>query len=87
MRLSSSPKLALLLGAASATLAFAGAAHAQQAAGDAATLDAIVVTAERRSENLQKVPLSVAAVSGDQLRAVTADGGDILALSGKVPSF
>lgn len=82
-------KLALLLGAAAASLSFA-AAHAQQASADASgatALDAIVVTAERRSENLQKVPLSVAAVSGEQLRAVTADGGDILALSGKVPSF
>ena len=89
MRTTPSPKLALLLGAAAATL-IAGAAHAQQAApADAAStaLDEIVVTAERRSENLQKVPLSVAAVAGDQLRAVTADGSDILALSGKVPSF
>ncbi|MBO9543561.1 TonB-dependent receptor [Caulobacter sp.] len=89
MRLQS-PKLALLLGAASSTLAFAGAAHAQQAQAEttsATALEEIVVTAERRSVNLQKAPLSVAAVSGDQLRAVTADGGDILALSGKVPSF
>jgi iron complex outermembrane receptor protein len=84
-----SRKLACLMGAAAAALAFAGAAHAQQAPADTATtaLDQIVVTAERRSENLQKVPLSVAAVAGDQLRAITADGGDILALSGKVPSF
>lgn len=84
----SSPKAALLLSVAVATLATA--AHAQQAApADTAStaLDEIVVTAERRSENLQKVPLSVAAVAGEQLRAVTADGSDILALSGKVPSF
>jgi iron complex outermembrane receptor protein len=88
MRLPSS-KLALLLGAASATLALAGAAHAQeaQAQTDSAQLDAIVVTAERRSENLQKVPLSVAAVGGEQLRAIQAGGDDILALSGKVPGL
>ena len=89
MRTTQSSKLALLLGAAAATL-IAGAAHAQQAApADAAStaLDEIVVTAERRSENLQKVPLSVAAVAGDQLRAFNSDGSDILALSGKVPSF
>jgi len=89
MRTPQTNKLALLLGAAAATL-IAGAAHAQQAApteASATALDEIVVTAERRSENLQKVPLSVAAVAGDQLRAITADGSDILALSGKVPSF
>jgi len=89
MRTPHTNKLALLLGAAAATL-IAGAAHAQQAApADTAStaLDEVVVTAERRSENLQKVPLSVAAVAGEQLRAITADGSDILALSGKVPSF
>jgi iron complex outermembrane receptor protein len=46
-----------------------------------------VVTAERRSENLQKVPVSVAAVGGDQLRAIQGGGDDIISLSGKVPSF
>jgi len=89
MRTPQTNKLALLLGAAAATL-IAGAAHAQQAASNdtaSTALDEIVVTAERRSENLQKVPLSVAAVAGEQLRAITADGSDILALSGKVPSF
>jgi iron complex outermembrane receptor protein len=87
MRLSPT-KAALLLSAAFACLA--GAAQAQQVASAdpaATALDEVVVTAERRSENLQKVPLSVAAVSGDQLRAIQGDGGDILALSGKVPSF
>ncbi|SFK06520.1 TonB-dependent receptor [Caulobacter sp. UNC279MFTsu5.1] len=78
-------KGALLLGAGLSVLSFATAALAQEASSTA--LDEIVVTAERRSENLQKVPVSVAVVGGDQLRAVTADGGDILALSGKVPSF
>jgi iron complex outermembrane receptor protein len=78
-------KGALLLGAGLSALSFATAALAQEASSTA--LDEIVVTAERRSENLQKVPVSVAVVGGDQLRAVTADGSDILALSGKVPSF
>lgn len=61
------------------------AASAQQAS--ATALDEIVVTAERRSENLQKVPLSVAAVAGEQLRAVQSGGEDILALSGRVPGL
>jgi iron complex outermembrane receptor protein len=75
----------LLLGTALAALSFACAASAQDAAGT--QLDAVVVTAERRSENLQKVPLSVAAVAGEQLRAVQAGGDDILSLSGRVPSL
>jgi iron complex outermembrane receptor protein len=75
----------LLLGTAFAALSFACAASAQDAAGT--QLDEVVVTAERRSENLQKVPLSVAAVAGEQLRAVQAGGDDILSLSGRVPSL
>jgi iron complex outermembrane receptor protein len=75
----------LLLGTALAALSFACAASAQDAAGT--QLDEVVVTAERRSENLQKVPLSVAAVAGEQLRAVQAGGDDILSLSGRVPGL
>jgi iron complex outermembrane receptor protein len=78
-------KGALLLGAGLSALAFANAALAQEASSTA--LDEIVVTAERRSENLQKVPVSVAVVGGDQLRAIQGGGDDIISLSGKVPSF
>jgi iron complex outermembrane receptor protein len=83
-------KVSLLMGAALSALsavAFGGAALAQDAAPSSTALDEIVVTAERRSENLQKVPLSVAAVGGDQLRAVQAGGDDILSLSGRVPGL
>jgi iron complex outermembrane receptor protein len=45
----------------------------------------IVVTATRRSENQQKVPISVAVVDGDAFRATQAGGDDILAISGRVP--
>ena len=68
--------------------------HAQEAAAtltaaaSADDLGEIVVTAERRSENLQKVPLSVAVVSGDQARAYGSGGEDtLLSLSGRVPSL
>lgn len=58
------------------------------AASDDSQLSDIVVTAERREENLQKVPLSVAVLSGDAARTYTSDGGDtLLALSGKVPGL
>lgn len=51
------------------------------------TLAEIIVTAQRRSENIQDVPVSVAAMSGDMLRDVLAGGGDVLALSGRVPGL
>jgi iron complex outermembrane receptor protein len=75
-----------MLSAAATALSFAGAAAAQQAR-SGAELDEVVVTAERRSENLQDVPVSVAVVSGEDMAAAQAGGGDILTLSGRVPSL
>ncbi|MEI5685513.1 TonB-dependent receptor [Sphingomonas kyungheensis] len=90
-------KTLLLLGAAglaapalaqTATPATDAAATDTTATPDAAAdLGDIVVTAERRSENLQRVPLSVAVVGGSDLRAFQAGGEDILALSGRVPGL
>ncbi|MGY4396535.1 iron complex outermembrane receptor protein [Sphingomonas sp. UYAg733] len=84
----------LFLGAAVGALLCTGVASAQDApaapAAEAASdddLDEIVVTAERRSENLQKVPLSVGVVGGDELRAFQGGGEDILALAGRVPGL
>ena len=59
---------------------------AASAAGDEGLAD-IVVTATRRSENLQDIPLSVATVSDDTLEAVMTGGADIRGLSGRVPSL
>ncbi|WHO39722.1 TonB-dependent receptor [Sphingobium sp. AP49] len=78
---------ALLLTTAFGALALGGIAHAQAAGADAGQLDEIVVTAERRSENLQKVPVSVGVVQGDALRNLTAGGGDILELAARVPGL
>lgn len=50
-------------------------------------LSEIVVTAQRREENLQDVPLSVSALSGEKLDAIQAGGVDIRGLSGRVPSL
>lgn len=78
-------KHALLAAAAVSTLTFATSASAQDAGGE---LSEVVVTAERRSENLQKVPLSVAVISAETVRATAAGGDDtLISLSGKVPSF
>ncbi|MDB5703634.1 MAG: TonB-dependent receptor [Sphingomonas bacterium] len=83
-------KSSLLLGAAFGALACSAAAFAQEAAASAVQTEAsndIVVTAERRPESLQKVPLSVAVVGGQDLRSFQTGGDDILALSGRVPGL
>lgn len=51
---------------------------------DAASRDEIVVSARRRDESLQDVPIAVTAVSGDQLEKVGA--ADITYLSQSVPN-
>jgi iron complex outermembrane receptor protein len=64
------------------------AAYAQdETAENGQGLSEIVVTAQRREENLQDVPLSVSALRGDNLDAVQAGGVDIRGLSGRVPSL
>ena len=76
---------------ATATLAVAVAistpAFAQDEAAEEGGLEEIVVTAQRREENLQDIPLSVDVVSGDKLDAINSGGGDIRALAGRVPSL
>ena len=62
------------------------AADATQVSADEGLGD-IVVTATRRSENLQDIPLSVATISDETLAAVNSGGADIRGLSGRVPSL
>ena len=62
------------------------AADATQVSANQGVAD-IVVTATRRSENLQDIPLSVATVSDETLAAVNSGGADIRGLSGRVPSL
>lgn len=79
---------AFAIAVASTSLFFAPSAFAQDtASADDAGLGEIVVTAQRREENLQDVPLSVTALRGDNLDAVQAGGVDIRGLSGRVPSL
>jgi len=75
-------KLQVLAGVAGAAMvAAAGQAEAQEAT----ALDEIVVTAQKRSENLQDVPVSVTALTADQLKDQRV--GDVLALSGLSPGL
>ncbi len=52
-----------------------------------AQIDEIIVTAQRRPENLQRVPISVTAVSGEKFDSMFLAGDDILALAARVPSL
>lgn len=76
------------LGAAQAALAQAVAASPPAAATAQASTDAsdIVVTANRREQRLQEVPLSVTAISGESLREQNVDSVLDLA-TGKVPGL
>ena len=64
-----SAAVAAILWAPSATIVFA--APADTAAGTGGELQEVVVTAERRTENLQDVPITIQAISGDQLKQLS----------------
>jgi iron complex outermembrane receptor protein len=76
------------IAAAAALAAVQLGASAQQApAAEPGKLEAVTVTAERRSENLQDVPSSVSTLGGDVLEAINTGGQDLRGLSGRVPSL
>ena len=50
-------------------------------------LEEIVVTAQKREEALQDVPISVATTQGEKLNAMFSGSEDVLALSGRVPGL
>ena len=75
----------LLTAIAAAVACPMGAANAQAPA--RSILEEIVVTAQRREENIQDVPISVTAVRGEQLESLFAGGEDVRALASRVPSL
>jgi iron complex outermembrane receptor protein len=86
-------KPALVLSASIGALLCASAASAQDAtttvapAGDDAVPE-VTVTAQRRVESLQRVPVSVGVIGGADARAFAAGGDDtLLSLAGRVPSL
>ncbi|HWS41046.1 MAG TPA: TonB-dependent receptor, partial [Arenimonas sp.] len=72
-----------------AAAVFAPTLFAQEAAktDSAGVLDTIQVTADRRSENIQDVPMSISTVSGEQLQAIRSGGEDVRVLSARIPSL
>jgi outer membrane receptor protein involved in Fe transport len=75
-------------GAALTALAIAVGAAAPAFAQETPTaLSDVIVTAQKRSENIQEVPVSVATMGGEKLDALFAGGEDVLALSSRVPGL
>ncbi len=51
------------------------------------TLDPVMVTAQRRTENVQDVPVAVSTLSDEKLDVLGSGGDDIRFLSGRLPSL
>ncbi len=83
MLIAPTPRRAALAASASIfTLLLAAPVAAQTTAdGASATLDELVVTAQRREEKLQSVPIAVSAFSQDMLQRQKIDGGPNLQLA------
>ena len=88
--------LAMLSGAIAATPAVAqqavqttsqSNAPANAASSSTTASDDIIVTAQRRSDNIRDVPISMTAISGDTVSTLTVGGEDIRALAGRVPNL
>ena len=77
-----------VLGAHGAVLALSAALPAAPAFAQATPeLQTVTVTAQRRTENIREVPVSVTALKGDKLDVLVSGGEDIRLLAGKVPSL
>ncbi|NJR20533.1 MAG: TonB-dependent receptor, partial [Hyphomonadaceae bacterium] len=69
--------------------AFPTVAHAQTTteAAPQAGLETVIVTARKREESSQDVPVSLSTVRGDAITTLTSGGADMNAFSGRVPSL
>ena len=75
------------LAAAIALVGHSPAASAQNASADSAVLETVTVTAQRRVENLQEVPVSITAIDREKVDIIASGGEDIRFLSARVPSL
>ena len=61
---------------------------AQEAAEESAgALEEVIVTATKREESIMDVPISITAVSGEEVQAIMAGSSDIRNLRGRIPSL
>jgi len=54
---------------------------------DGTQLETVIVTANRRAENIKEVPMSISAIKGEALDTYNASGQDIRFLAARVPSL
>jgi iron complex outermembrane receptor protein len=54
---------------------------------DAGQLEVVTVTAQRRTENIKNVPISISALKGESLDVLTSAGQDIRFLAARTPSL
>ena len=78
-------RLPLTIAGAVGLVLSAAAAQAQET--EPVVLETVFVTAERRSEDVQDVPVSVTAVGGEKLTILGSGGEDVRFLSARVPSL
>lgn len=78
-------KAALLASVGLMALALAP-AHAFAQAAVETELEEVMVTAQKRAESLNDVPVSVTAIGGDKLDVIRSSGGDIRVFSARIPS-
>ena len=80
--------IALAAPAAAQVTPESGTPQAETPTADTPTTETeIVVTAQRRSENLKEVPLSVSVIDDTTLAAINSGGSDIRALAGHAPGL
>lgn len=60
---------------------------AKPAADDSGKLETVIVTGQRRSENIKDVPLAISAIKGEALDTYNTSGQDIRFLASRVPSL
>lgn len=78
-------KSAIVLGIQAAL--FSQLSVAQEAAESERALESITVTAQKRTQSIQEVPISIATLNGEQFENMFAGGEDILALAVRVPGL
>lgn len=79
--------LCSLLLAISTSLAAQSADPQPDESDDSAKLESVTVTSQKREQNLQEVPISVAVLGGEKLNALTTGGLDVRLLSSRLPSL
>lgn len=77
--------LALAVSAAISASAFAQ--ETQTSTKKEASLEQITVTAQKRTQSIQEVPISIATLNGEEFESLFSGGGDILELAVRVPGL